>query len=652
MKKKRIVIISIGALLLIAAGVFLFCISHKEKTQVGKEPVERQLPEGMITASGLTSVGMNTEILKLDFLSTELYVEESYLSVGDEVEAGTKVFKISEETLKEAKKELSDKVTETELAYRQGAIDYEADLLEADSTYQKASISAAYAQTNYDKQEAEEKQKVKDLQEQVEQARELLEEYRKSEEEDYYRTYYQIDELYEEYYEHFQLLMSFYEKWDVEELSGEEQTGNSGAQMMTMGNQAGSGDTEKLSVYQELDELVTQEGEEYQTALENYEKAKATAKAGLKKAESDLTDLEAQLTQAQTEYEQNLIEYKAEYDTALAENEDAELIYSTTKQSLEETLEDLKDEMEEAKENQDSFLEALSDGCFYTEKAGTIVVNAVTDDTYLSGNTLVIAYSNPETVSITAQVDQDDIAQISIGEQAYVMISEYGNYEGTVTTINPVTQAESRTSVTYEVTVTLTGDVQRELTLSEQEREEGTVEAQETKSLRSYQAENAQEIYDVAVGQSDFNEQQALSDYEEAAGKLEQFDQVIVDNVIYAEEGGLITEVLVAAGDTLTQDDGLISLGSGEATITLSVEEDDLSFTKLGRAVDIVIAAFPDQTFSGRVTEIGDAQIDNNTNKTTYSVVVTIEDPGNLLYQDMTAEVTFYADQTEGDKKS
>ncbi len=460
MKKKRIVIISMGALLLAAAGIFLFCISHKEKAQVGKEPVERQLPEGMITASGLTSVGMNTEILKLDFLSTELYVEESYLSVGDEVEAGTKVFKISEETLKEAKKELSDKVTETELAYRQGVIDYEADLLEADSTYQKASISAAYAQTNYEKQEAEEKQKVKDLQEQVEQARELLEEYRKSEEEDYYRTYYQIDELYEEYYEHFQLLMSFYEKWDVEELSGEEQTGNGGAQMTAMGNQTGSGDTEKLSVYQELDELVTQEGEEYQTALENYEKAKATAKAGLKKAESDLTDLEAQLTQAQTEYEQNLIEYKAEYDTALAENEDAELIYSTTKQSLEETLEDLKDEMEEAKENQDSFLEALSDGCFYTEKAGTIVVNAVTDDTYLSGNTLVIAYSNPETVSITAQVDQDDIAQISIGEQAYVMISEYGNYEGTVTTINPVTQAESRTSVTYEVTVTLTGDVQ------------------------------------------------------------------------------------------------------------------------------------------------------------------------------------------------
>ena len=460
MKKKRIVIISIGALLLVAAGVFLFCISHKEKTQVSKETEERQLPEGMITASGLTSVGMNTEILKLDFLSTELYVEESYLSVGDEVEAGTKVFKISEETLEEAKKELSDKVTETELAYRQGVIDYEADLLEADSTYQKASISAAYAQTNYEKQEAEEKQKVKDLQEQVEQAKELLEEYRKSEEEDYYRTYYQIDELYEEYYEHFQLLMSFYEKWNIEELSGEEQTGNSGAQMMTMGNQAGSGDTEKLSVYQELDELVTQEGEEYQTALENYEKAKATAKAGLKKAESDLTDLEAQLTQAQAEYEQNLIEYKAEYDTALVENEDAELIYSTTKQSLEETLEDLKDEMEEAKENQASFLAALSDGCFYTEKAGTIVVNAVTDDTYLSGNTLVIAYSNPETVSITAQVDQDDIAQISIGEQAYVMISEYENYEGTVTTINPVTQAESRTSVTYEVTVTLTGDVQ------------------------------------------------------------------------------------------------------------------------------------------------------------------------------------------------
>ena len=39
------------------------------------------------------------------------------------------------------------------------------------------------------------------------------------------------------------------------------------------------------------------------------------------------------------------------------------------------------------------------------------------------------------------------------------MVSGYGNYEGNVTMLNPVTQADSRTSVTYQVTVTLSGDV-------------------------------------------------------------------------------------------------------------------------------------------------------------------------------------------------
>ena len=484
MKKKKWIVTGavIIAGLAILAGTTVFFIRKNKGQEVQEVPQMPEISGDIISATGLTSVGMNTETLKLDFLTTELYVEESYLSAGDEVDAGAKVFKISEDTLNEAKQELTDKVTETDLAYRQGLIDYENNLLEAESTYKKASIEADYAQTVYDQAVADAKKTVDDLQEQVEEAKELLEEYQKSESKDYYRSYYQVDELYAAYYEHFNLLMSFYEKWDIETLndlygksasslslssitgasaSSAASTGGSGAGgSFAAGNSSsGSGDSEKLSVYNLLDELVTEEGEAYQTALKNYEKAKAQAKAGLKKAESNLTDLEAQLVSAQTEYEASLISSKADYEVALAESENAELVYETTKQSLEETLEGLKEDKEEAEENQKSFLEALSDGYFYTEKAGTVVVSAVSADSYLSGDTLVIAYSNPETVTITAQVDQADIAGIEIGEEAYVMISGYGNYEGNVTMLNPVTQADSRTSVTYQVTVTISGDV-------------------------------------------------------------------------------------------------------------------------------------------------------------------------------------------------
>ena len=525
-KKKKIVIgaVILAVVLMIAVIAVVLVIRNKKKAT----PEVPQMPEGVedvISATGLTSVGMNMETLKLDFLTTELYVEESYLSVGDEVEAGTKVFKISDETLEEAKKELEDKVTETDLAYRQGVIDYQTDLLEAEQTRQKAATEATYAQTVYDQAVAEAKKTVDQLQEQVDEAKELLEEYQKSESEDYYRSYYQVDELYEAYYEHFQLLMSYYEKWDIETLNdqygqsasslslssitGSSSTSSSGASSGTSssassdsasatesgtsapdgsgatensgsgapdgatasGNGAsfagfgggtgntGSGESEKLSVYNLLDELVTEEGQEYKEALGNYENARDKAKAGLKKAESDLADLEAQLVTSQTEYETQLISCKADYDVTLSESENAELEYETTVQSLEETLESLKDDKEEAEDNQESFLEALSDGYFYTEKAGIVVGSGVSADSYLSGDVMVIAYSNPETVTITAQVDQADIADISIGEEAYVVVSGYGNYEGSVTTINPVTQADSRTSVSYQVTVTLSGDV-------------------------------------------------------------------------------------------------------------------------------------------------------------------------------------------------
>lgn len=494
MKKKKWIVTGavIIAGLAIIAGTTVFFIRKNKGQEVRKAPQMPEVSGDIISATGLTSVGINTETLTLDFLTTELYVEESYLSAGDEVDAGAKVFKISEDTLSEAKQELADKVTETELTYRQGLIDYENDLLEAENTYKKASIEADYAQTVYDQAVADAKKTVDDLQEQVEEARELLEKYQKSESEDYYRAYYQVDELYAAYYDHFNLLMSFYEKWNIETLNdlygksasslslssitgsssssavssdmaqagvaGE--TGGSGAGgSFAAGSSADSGDSEKLPVYNLLDELVTEEGEAYQTALKNYEKAKAQARAGLKKAESNLADLEAQLVTAQTEYEASLISSKADYEVSLAESENAELVYETAKQGLEETLEGLKEDKEEAEENQQSFLEALSDGYFYTEKAGTVVVSPVAADSYLLGDTLVIAYSNPETVTITAQVDQSDIAGISIGEEAYVMVSGYGNYEGNVTMLNPVTQADSRTSVTYQVTVTLSGDV-------------------------------------------------------------------------------------------------------------------------------------------------------------------------------------------------
>lgn len=180
------------------------------------------------------------------------------------------------------------------------------------------------------------------------------------------------------------------------------------------------------------------------------------------------------------------------------------------------------------------------------------------------------------------------------------------------------------------------------LLLAQKELESEQVSAGIQMELRAFYAQNAQEIFDVAIGQSDFDTEQAKTDYEEAQAKLQEFDEKIVEQVIYADDGGLVTDVLVTAGDTLSQNTEMIYMNDyDEVTITLSVEEEDMAAAAVGSAVNVTVAAFPDEVFSGEVTEIGDAEIDSNTNKTWYSVTVTVKNTGDILYQDMTAEVTF-----------
>ncbi|MGN1180682.1 MAG: efflux RND transporter periplasmic adaptor subunit [Suilimivivens sp.] len=477
-KKKSLILLGSLFVLVLAAGIFIILlIKHNNgETNLNVPPVMENMGENVISASGLTEVGMAEEIWEMDFLETPLYVEESYLSVGDEVEAGTAVFKVSTETLEEARQELENAVTEAELNYRQGLIDYETGMIEARVTNETAIVSKKYSQAEYDNAVATVAETVESLREQVEEAEELVEEYTKSVNEDYYRTYYKVDELYQAYYDHFNLLMETYEKWDIENLedtqagssasssmggsdTGSMQTGGLGSMSGNAGGNSQTAGNSLLSVYNMLDEVVQEEAEKYETALENYETAKRKAEAGLAQAQSNLESLKAELVTAQTEYEKQLIICKADYEITIAESDNAEAVYETTKESLEETLESLKDEKEEAEENLALFEKVIGDGCFYTQKAGTIVMNGVRAENYLSGETLVVAYSDPETVCVSASVDQSDIADISIGDSVLAVISEYGNYQGKVSLINPVTQAQSRSSVTYQVTITLEGDV-------------------------------------------------------------------------------------------------------------------------------------------------------------------------------------------------
>lgn len=114
-------------------------------------------------------------------------------------------------------------------------------------------------------------------------------------------------------------------------------------------------------------------------------------------------------------------------------------------------------------------------------------------------------------------------------------------------------------------------DASTQLSLAQKNLELGKIEAESQRALRSYNGENAQEIYDVAVSQGEFELKKAREDYEEAKDKLEEFDTQIVEQIVYASGSGLITDVYVAAGDTLTQNMDLISMNDYDEVTLMNI---------------------------------------------------------------------------------
>jgi HlyD family secretion protein len=84
-------------------------------------------------------------------------------------------------------------------------------------------------------------------------------------------------------------------------------------------------------------------------------------------------------------------------------------------------------------------------------------------------------------------------------------------------------------------------------------------------------------------------------------------------------------------------------------TVEVKVDETDIPNVKLGQSADVLIDAYPNKTFKGHVTQIGESAVGRDTGTTTgstttsadeakdFKVVVTIDDPPPGLRQGLSA---------------
>ena len=458
-RKKWVIVALVLVLTLGGGSVAAVVILHKNGSQsefsLPNNMAGLTFTEDMIAASGVTNVGITEETFDVENLTTALEIEEVYATSGEEVSAGDKILKLTEDSVEEARKELERALEDAELAYRTGAIEYEQNLITAEYTRDSAILTGQQAKEVYDETVAGLQSAVTKAEEELQDAEDDIAEYESYVNDGSYKSYFKVDEYQAIYNENLKALTDKMDEWGV---SWSQVTG--GSSSVQVGGGAGSdmqsGGTTNASTLASLYSILEQNLQDLEEAQEKYEDAVANASFELQTLQLKLPSLQQAVTEAKENYEIQLAQAKLTYETSLSSAERAESDYNTTVEKAESDLASLKSTYEDAQANLELFESSVGDGYFYASEDGTILRTMVRAEQDLTSDAVVFVYSNPKELTVTVSVDQSDIAKLTVGDSAYVQSSAGSGFTGVITAIDPVSSSSSRTSVTYSVTVQIT----------------------------------------------------------------------------------------------------------------------------------------------------------------------------------------------------
>lgn len=396
--------------------------------------------------------------------------------------------------------------------------------------------------------------------------------------------------------------------------------GQGGGIFQGMGGQSGSGSpgssgTRKLII----EEVLITEGQEIAQGDALYRITEESMDSIREELSSDVSDAEVTLAKTQTQKQLTELEAKQAYETNVAYGALADAEYQNSVQDLQDAAAEMEEQITQLQEELAELNTQLAEYQADLEMEKKVLENGE----YVVRTTDMVsdAYG-----WITAENAREEAAQ--------VVESLEESMEDTTDTI-----AEKQKELEA---------LEKSLTGAQRDLELGIIEAQAQLEKRNLKYKNAEETYNVSVELSSFEAKNAQEDYEDAAAKLNEFDSYLADRTIRAENNGVITECPLEAGDTVNTGSSLVVINDyDEVTVPVSVEESELSNIEEGDAVNIYIASYPEEDFTGTVDSIGDSTYNSSTGTTYVDITVKLGGETSRLYEGMSAQVTFITKETE-----
>lgn len=167
-------------------------------------------------------------------------------------------------------------------------------------------------------------------------------------------------------------------------------------------------------------------------------------------------------------------------------------------------------------------------------------------------------------------------------------------------------------------------------------------------------AETALQVAQANMDAAEYGVSQAEASVEEARDNLSE-------TVIQAPMTGKVTRLNVEEGETVIigtmNNPGSLVLTISDLSVVelvVQVDETDVPALALGDSASVTVDAFPDETFTGRITEIGNSAIQPPSAQAgqqaaiDFEVVVTLDEPPVLLRPDLSATAEIVTESRKG----
>lgn len=389
---------------------------------------QQESTDGSFSEEGTTQIGTVSQMPEFTVNAVTMIVEEVYASSGDTVSKGDALFKLTDESMEAAKSYYEDAISDAENTLKTAEANLASGKLSAESTKQDADLTAQTAADSYQAQVDALDAAVEEKKEAYDEAVEQISEYQtKIDNNDYY----------------------------VECAIDEKKAAVDAA--TTALAQAQDTLTQAQQSADAAQSTLEQAQKEFDSAVETYNKNVEETNTKITELTDSLDDLKSDYEQAERDATTQKAELQNEYDTAVVEGKYAGSTYESTVSELESAVESAQDTLDTLKEEQTALL-ALENGVVTADEDGTIAaVPYEAEDTLQSGTAFAL-YCDTQTIMISVEVPQENIAQVGVGDEVSVMIA--GNRDGAVTgTVSSIassaTTGGSVSNVTYAVIISI-----------------------------------------------------------------------------------------------------------------------------------------------------------------------------------------------------